>query len=112
MIHKLAHAFGWYYGTVESFWIKDDIWTGFRCSKCDVIDGAHISSRNAKEKAEKLPTFKEAQQADDMKNALGVLGALLKHLDLGVRKKWEPDPQFALPEPKMHQVYEVYNNKV
>lgn len=35
------HLFGWNYGTVESWWIGDVLWTGFKCSECNEINSAH-----------------------------------------------------------------------
>lgn len=43
ILHKLAHLFGVYHGTVESFWINDVLWVGFKCSTCNEISSARMS---------------------------------------------------------------------
>jgi hypothetical protein len=43
MLHWLAHKFGSYKGTVESFYIGDVLYVGFKCSKCGEINLAHKS---------------------------------------------------------------------
>lgn len=40
-LHRIRHIFGWNAGRVESFWLDDDLWIGFRCNVCDEINGAH-----------------------------------------------------------------------
>lgn len=39
-IHRIAHALGWYHGKVESFYIGDALYTGFKCGKCGEINHA------------------------------------------------------------------------
>lgn len=41
--HKIAHVLGWYYGTVESFYIEDILWIGFKCNVCGEINHAQPS---------------------------------------------------------------------
>lgn len=43
MKHKIAHFFGWNTGTVESWFIGDVLWTGFKCNTCGQINHAHTS---------------------------------------------------------------------
>ena len=45
-MHWLAHLFGFNHGNVESFWVGDDLWIGFRCSGCNEINGAQIARKN------------------------------------------------------------------
>lgn len=39
-MHKLAHLLGWNYCMVESFYIGNVLWTGFKCSVCGEINSA------------------------------------------------------------------------
>lgn len=39
-LHKIAHLLGWNYGVVESFYIGDVLWTGFKCTVCGQINSA------------------------------------------------------------------------
>lgn len=39
----MAHLFGWNTGTVESFYIGENLWTGFRCNVCQEINHAQES---------------------------------------------------------------------
>lgn len=41
--HRIAHILGWYTGTVESFYIDDLLWTGFKCNTCGEINHAQPS---------------------------------------------------------------------
>lgn len=43
MKHKISHLLGWYTGTVESFYIGDILWTGFKCGTCGEINHAQPS---------------------------------------------------------------------
>lgn len=36
--HKIAHLFGLNHGVVESFWIGDIWWIGFRCTTCSKLE--------------------------------------------------------------------------
>jgi len=40
-LHRIAHCFGWYYGTVETWWQGNQLMAGFRCSTCGKISGVH-----------------------------------------------------------------------
>lgn len=48
MLHKISHWLGWNYGTVESFYIGDDLWVGFKCSGCGEINNAQKTNLNEK----------------------------------------------------------------
>lgn len=39
--HWIEHSLGLNAGYVESFWLNDELWVGFRCAKCGEINGAH-----------------------------------------------------------------------
>lgn len=41
MWHKLAHLFGIFYGECYSWYDKDKLMMGFRCTKCGNIYGVH-----------------------------------------------------------------------
>lgn len=43
IFHKISHWLGTYYGTVESFYIGEVLWTGFKCSICHEINGAQAN---------------------------------------------------------------------
>lgn len=43
-IHKLAHKFGFYFGTVESFVVGNYVVIGFECSKCHRLSGCCVGS--------------------------------------------------------------------
>ena len=62
MKHKLAHLFGWNYGVVESFYIGNVLWTGFRCTGCNTINNAKPSDflfRYTLDEMEKMPMEKK-----------------------------------------------------
>lgn len=40
ILHRIIHSFGCYYGTIESFYIGDTLWIGFKCSTCHEINHA------------------------------------------------------------------------
>ena len=44
LIHRIVHFLGLNKGQVESFSIGNANYVGFRCYKCQNIDGAHIVS--------------------------------------------------------------------
>lgn len=43
MFHWLAHALKLNYGTVYTWWDKEDLMVGFKCTKCGDISGVHKS---------------------------------------------------------------------
>jgi hypothetical protein len=44
--HKIAHLFGWNYGTVETWHEGQTLMVGFRCKGCNTLSGAHPVSDN------------------------------------------------------------------
>lgn len=43
ILHKISHWLGWNHGTVESWHMGSELWTGFKCSTCHEINHAHCT---------------------------------------------------------------------
>jgi hypothetical protein len=59
-------------------------------------------------------TSKDVEAETQLQQLCGIVNGILKHFDLEVRKKYEPDPAYApptMPSVKMREVYEVYPYK-
>lgn len=77
------------------------------------IDNLEYEVQNLKvEKIASKYGLKEAKAQQELEDVCGIVGGLLKHLDLQVRKKIVRDEMFLPPEPKMKEVYEIYKSNI